>query len=131
MREIKFRGKRIDNKEWIYGDLIKHSIISPFTYIAKGTGYKVDDFEIGIPIKVFPATVGQFTGQKDKYGKEIWQGDILMGKGFEGEVVWNNELSLFEVTVLIGEGEYGTMTIYSKQENGNNINREIIGNIHD
>ncbi len=23
MREIKFRGKRIDNSEWIYGDLIK------------------------------------------------------------------------------------------------------------
>lgn len=53
-REILFRGKRVDTGELVYGDLIKHSIIDPFTYIAIGVGYKVDNPEIGKAIKVFP-----------------------------------------------------------------------------
>ena len=52
-----FSARRLDTGETIKGDLINHSIIDPFTYIAKGTGYKIDDPELGLPIKVHPDSV--------------------------------------------------------------------------
>jgi uncharacterized phage protein (TIGR01671 family) len=83
MRDRKFRGVRVDTKEMIYGDLLKHSIIDPFTYIAKGTGYKVDDPELGKPIKVMPHTVGEFTSLQDAHNVDIYENDIVRLKLWE------------------------------------------------
>jgi uncharacterized phage protein (TIGR01671 family) len=119
MREILFRGKRKDNGEWVYGDLLqnidRHKIRErekDITRIAKSH-------------EVIPETVGQYTGLKDINGKKIFEGDIVTG--------------LFNYTDIIGHIVYGsdaTFFIERKGLYGIGLNNaedwlEVVGNIHD
>lgn len=75
MREVLFRGRRLDSGEWVYGSFWQwpdgDCVIVTFM-----------DSRIRL-IKVDPATVGQWTGGVDKNGTKIWEGDVCIFSVFD------------------------------------------------
>lgn len=93
MREILFRGKRIDNGEWVCGYLF----VDGDSYFIQTHETRTDDMgEITILItvtnRISPETVGQFTGLLDKNGNKIFEGDKFIGKynGKYYQIVFKN-----------------------------------------
>lgn len=81
-REVLFKGKRIDNGEWVNGFYV-NSLDFPFIdskhFIVEFTG-----IESGEPLfdwhEVIPETVSQYIGIKDKVGAKIFDNSIMKGK---------------------------------------------------
>ena len=109
MREIKFRAKRLDNGEWISGDLHLHT---PFPHIHSTRGDKA---------KIDTDTIGQFTGLHDKNGKEIYEGDIYR---------YEHPDSLNEVSYCMGGGFAGFDFSPAFHDGHQLTNVEVVGNIH-
>lgn len=85
-REIEFRGKRLDNEEWLYGDLMHDN--QGGCYI-----YPLDAENLYVENKVDTDTVGQFTGLYDKNGVKIFEGDIVR---------WDKDQKLYVVEFRSG-----------------------------
>ena len=120
IRDIKFRGKRLDNGELIVGDLL-HLVDG--VYISNDNGNNM--------AQVDPDTVGQYTGLKDKNGKDIYDGDILAHNGEPiGYIVDGVRGYCYDVIYFSPEYEE-SWSLYGVVINDFNGEVEIVGNIHD
>ena len=130
-RQIEFRGKRVDNGEWVYGDL---SSMAQRVYISNfqpDNTYKdgAENTHLYKHLWVIPETIGQFTGLTDKTGKKIFEGDIL-------QFIENPK---FKEEVSFDDGAFGfyykrtdSVIAFSDHEHGEDTEEyEVIGNVHD
>lgn len=133
MREILFRGKRLDNDELVDGNLFV-SDTDGRTYILAGSRIVTIEWEVD------PSTIGQYTGLVDKNGKRIFEGDMIDpfdGYGIDKMVVefrggqfllcWYGEHGF--MTEEGWEEKYGCFQEVLLSSYGDGL--EIIGNIHD
>ena len=118
-RKILFRGKRVDNGEWYFGD-ISQSPQNTITINPIDSSFMFQDRK-----EVLLKTVGEFTGLNDKNKKKIFEGDILKHIDNYGKII------------SVVKYEYNAFVFYGIQLKTNlnpkfaSENSEIIGNIHD
>lgn len=132
MREILFRGKRIDNGEWVeglpFGSIYGGSFNGAICAIRQ-TAEKYGDIH-----EVVIETVGQYTGLNDKNGKRIFEGDIVR---YRPEYWCEPQQSVVEYCADkwnypafdLKDHDYEANGLQCAHEEG--IGLEVIGNIHD
>ena len=141
MREIKFRGKEKIGGVWLFGSYIytnddknnpfrtnppkeKHQIMF----------YESSDWNMGgwVDEEVIPETIGQYTGLKDKNGKEIYEGDIIgcHNPNIKHLIFYNEKQGRF-MAALNGDIENDYINVCGLDDSRWNASKEVIGNIHD
>lgn len=126
-REIKFRGKSIKKGEWFYGYLgesivatrYRHKVIfsNVAWFCSDNYGYIVSDLEVD------EETICQYTGLKDKNGKEVYEGDIVRFLDADGKV--KNE------EVRFWEGGFTPVVEICWMADVEGTFMEVVGNIYD
>lgn len=143
MREILFRGKRIDNGEWVMsGNLIHFNpegeelyyyipMVNSKCVFTQDESDNILSIDEGTFYKVIPETVGQYTGLNDKNGTWIFEGDILSTENGTFSNTGMGHILFYKGmwTSFYGQDAIGRDCFDELHAVCNS--REVIGNIHD
>lgn len=150
MREILFRGKRLDNGDWVYGNFVMDAtellqrereakdpvLLDGFIRRYDFSAQRIETHEVE------RETVGQYTGLKDKNGKRIFEGDVFLDDSDElvGAVIFSGGCFRLEWRGIAGawtESGFDECGGYHKIVECESVDfwllheMEIAGNIHD
>ena len=127
MREILFRGKRLDNGEWVYGYYVH---IGP---VSCQRAYIIPEYTSAIYVKeVDPSTVDQYTGLMDKNDKRIFEGDIVSTDIARPYLIVEFRDGCFMFNCNDGGKDYYDIMLPILEDAQTEYKYgEIIGNIHD
>ena len=131
MREILFRGKRIDNGEWVQGYLTQNSGTTQNGKTFIDSFIQTSHYEHGELVKT--DTIGQYTGLTDKNGKKIFEGDILqIYEGSEDDGYKIREVYSYRGVLCVdyetSEWDFNALAFL---DSDNVFTFEVIGNIYD
>ena len=124
MREILFRGKRVDNGEWVEGSFCMDAIEQLFGCKTGMDGFIRrfnPDIHKSNMFEVDRETVGQFTGLEDQLGTKIFEGDVIDDLGVEYIVVFDSDYAQFR----------GRFDGWNAEISHIASRCEVIGNIYD
>ena len=122
MREILFRGKRLDNGKWFYGYYAYKSESQKYFIIAESISSKCDSYFT--EFEVDKNTIGQYTELKDKNGTPIFEGDIIMQNYYRDK-------ERDKTVVKLENGGFDPFAIAGWECTPEPENVEVIGNIYE